>query len=62
MLKKLYKDNDEVKLKTQAHAVALIASLQMEIAIKYFLNKYQEIQGKLIYFDLNDFEIKTLKI
>ncbi len=61
-IEKLYKNKEETKLHTQAHSVAIISSLQMELAIKYFLNKYDMFINKFIYIDLEDFEIKILQL
>lgn len=61
-LERLYKGQTDTKLITQAHSVSLIASLQMELALKYFNDNYQEYINKIIYVDLEDFNFKVLPL
>ncbi len=62
MLSKLYKNTSEIKKQTYGYAVSLIASLEVEVLMKYINNDYADLVDKVIYVDLNDLEIKKLKL
>lgn len=62
ILKKVYKNKEEIRLFTNSYTVSTIAALQVKIAIDYFNNNYENIKNKLLYVDLDDYEIKHLSI
>jgi len=62
LLKVIYKDKEEEKEATNSFGVGAIASIEVAVASKYFMNNYDDIIDKLIMIDLNDLSITKLKI